>query len=127
AKAILQAWYGGNETGNAIADVLFGDINPSGKLPISFPLQLQDNPYLNHKAEGGRILHGEDIYIGYRYYKSTERGVLLPFDHGLSYAKFRLSEMDVYVDEFTGSLRTSVKVSHIEGPAGAEVVQLYVS
>ncbi|KAK9349855.1 glycoside hydrolase superfamily [Lipomyces doorenjongii] len=117
AKSILQAWYGGNETGNAIADVLFGDVNPSGKLPISFPLRLQDNPaYLNYKAEGGRILYGEDIYIGYRYYEYTEREVLFPFGHGLC-----LSNMDVYVDEITGSLRTSVKLSHIKGPAGAEV------
>ncbi|KAK9343149.1 glycosyl hydrolase family 3 C-terminal domain-containing protein [Lipomyces starkeyi] len=124
AKAILHALYGGNETGNAIADVLFGDVNPSGKLPISFPLRLQDNPaYLNYKVEGGRILYGEDIYIGYRYYESMERGVLFPFGHGLSYAKFGLSNMDVYVDETTGSLR----LSHIEGPAGAEVVQLYVT
>jgi beta-glucosidase len=59
-KALMQAWYGGNETGNAIADVLFGDVNPSGKLSLSFPKKLSDNPaFLNFKAEGGRTLYGE--------------------------------------------------------------------
>src|SRR5258706_8462808 len=62
AKAIVQAWYGGNETGNGIADVLFGDVNPSAKLPLTWPVRLQDNPsYGNFGSSGGRVLYGEDI------------------------------------------------------------------
>src|SRR5882724_804217 len=65
--AVIQAWYGGNECGNAIADILFGETNPSGKLPLTFPKRLKDNPtYLHYKSERGRTLYGEDIYIGYR-------------------------------------------------------------
>jgi beta-glucosidase len=63
--AILQAWYGGNETGSSIADVLFGDFNPCGKMPITWPKKLSDNPaFLNFGPSGGRVLFGEDIYVG---------------------------------------------------------------
>ncbi|KAK4921698.1 beta-glucosidase [Elasticomyces elasticus] len=74
ANAIVQAWYGGNETGNAIADVLFGKVNPSGKLPLSFPIRNEDNPaYLNFKSNRQRILYGEDVYIGYSFETSNLR------------------------------------------------------
>lgn len=73
ALSILQAWYGGNKTGNAIADVFYGDINPSGTLPLTFPIQLEDNPaYLNFGSEKGRTLYGEDAYVGYRWYESIK-------------------------------------------------------
>src|SRR6201995_1765330 len=69
ANAVVQAWYGGNETGNGIADVLFGHVNPGGKLPLSWPRRLEDNPtYLNFGSVRGRVLYGEDVYVGYRYY-----------------------------------------------------------
>jgi len=80
AKAVVQAWYGGNETGNGIADVLFGDINPSGKLPLSWPRRLEDNPaYLNFGSVRGRVLYGEDIYVGYRFYDRIKLEPLFPF------------------------------------------------
>jgi beta-glucosidase len=67
--AVLQAWYGGNESGKAVADVLFGDVNPSGELSLSFPWRVEDNPAaLNDISEAGRTLCGEDFNIGYRYY-----------------------------------------------------------
>lgn len=80
ANAIVQAWYGGNETGHGICDVLLGRINPSAKLPLSWPIDIKHNPtYLNYASVGGRVLYGEDVYTGYRFYEKTEREVLFPF------------------------------------------------
>ncbi|KAL5628838.1 hypothetical protein BROUX41_002229 [Berkeleyomyces rouxiae] len=124
-KAVLQAWYGGNETGNIIADVLFGDANPSGKLPVSWPVRAQDNPaFLNIRAEAGRTLYGEDVYIGYRYYEFAERAVLFPFGHGLSYTSFRLS--DLAVAEADGVVIVAVTVTNTGRREGSEIVQAYV-
>lgn len=80
AHAHLHAWFGGNETGNGIADVIFGRVNPSGKLPLSFPRRLEDTPtFLNFGSERGRVEYGEGIYVGYRYYERVLRDVLFPF------------------------------------------------
>lgn len=80
AKTHVHAWLAGNETGNGIADVLFGTTCPSGKLPLSFPRRIQDTPtFLNFGSERGRVIYGEDIYVGYRYYEKVERDVLYPF------------------------------------------------
>lgn len=123
--AIVQAWYGGNETGNAIADVLFGDRNPSGKLSLSWPVKLQDNPaFLNYRTEGGRTIYGEDVYVGYRYYEFADKGVLFPFGHGLSYTTFEFSGLSV--SEKDGKVSVSVKVKNTGKIEGAEVVQVYV-
>lgn len=126
ATAIVQAWYGGNETGNVIADVLFGDTNPSGKLSLSFPKRVQDNPaFLNFRAEGGRTVYGEDIYIGYRYYEFAEREVLFPFGHGLSYTTFEFADLEA--TEKDGKLQVGVTVKNSGKVKGAEVVQVYVA
>ena len=126
AKSIVQAWYGGNETGNGIADVLFGDVNPCGKLSVSFPRHLSDNPsYLNWGSERGRVLYGEDVYVGYRYYDKVNRPALFPFGYGLSYTRFKLQGLQVS----TGSklVTVSVLVRNIGATySGAEVVQVYV-
>lgn len=80
ATTHLHSWYGGNETGNGIADVIFGTVNPSGRLPISFPKRLNDNPtFLNFGSERGRVVYGESIYVGYRYYEKVGKDVLFPF------------------------------------------------
>ncbi|KKA30321.1 hypothetical protein TD95_003389 [Thielaviopsis punctulata] len=124
-NGVVQAWYGGNETGNIIADVLFGDANPSGKLPLSWPIRTQDNPaFLNSRSEGGRTLYGEDVYVGYRYYEFADRAVLFPFGHGLSYTTFALS--DLSVAEADGVLSVHVTVTNTGNVAGSEVVQMYV-
>jgi beta-glucosidase len=80
ASTQIHLWYSGNETGNGLADVVFGKVNPSARLPLSFPIRCQDNPaYLNSRCEGGRILYGEDIYVGYRYYEKIGKDVVFPF------------------------------------------------
>ena len=123
---LVQAWYGGNETGNAIADVLFGDVNPSGKLPLSFPIRVQDNPaFLNYRSEGGRTLYGEDVYIGYRWYESLRMNVAFPFGHGRSYTTFELSDLKVTTDEKT--LLVKLRLENKGSVAGAETVQVYVA
>lgn len=124
--AIVQAWYGGNECGNAIADILFGKVNPSGKLPISFPIRNQDNPaFLNFRSEGGRVLYGEDVYVGYRFYDTVDRDVAFPFGHGLSYTTFLIS--DLLVEKRGEMLDISLRVQNSGPRSGAETVQLYVS
>lgn len=126
--AIVQAWYGGNETGNAIADVLFGDVNPSGKLSLSWPVRVQDNPaFLNFRTEGRRTIYGEDVYVGYRFYEFTDREVLFPFGHGLSYTTFQLSDLDVAVSPDKTRLTATLHVRNTGPAKGAEVVQLYVA
>ena len=82
ATTQVHAWYNGNETGNGIADVLFGTVNPGARLPLSFPLKLSDNPaFLNFGSERGRVVYGEDIFVGYRYYEKLEKNVLFPFGY----------------------------------------------
>lgn len=130
APAILQSWYGGNETGNAIADVLFGAVNPAGKLPLSFPARVQDNPaFLNFRSDRGRVLYGEDVFVGYRFYEKVGREVRFPFGHGLSYTRFEMSDVEVEVEEDQrgDTVRVSVQVRNTGDVAGAEVVQVYVS
>lgn len=123
--AVLQAWYGGNETGNSIADVVFGDYNPSGKLPLSFPKRLQDNPaFLNYRTEAGRTLYGEDVYVGYRYYEFAEKDVNFPFGHGLSYTTFAFSKLAI--SHADGKLSVSLAVTNTGSFPGAQVAQLYV-
>lgn len=132
-KALLQAWYGGNEGGNGIADVLYGNVNPSGKLPLSFPVHLHDNPsYLNFRSERGRVLYGEDVYVGYRFYEKTQVQPLFSFGHGLSYTTFSRSDLRVAVSPEKPSLKAgedikvSLVVTNTGLVAGAETVQLWV-
>jgi len=127
AKAIVQAWFGGNETGNGIADVLYGDVNPSGKLPLTMPRRLQDNPaYINYRCEGGRTLYGEDIYVGYRWYENVEIAPLFPFGHGLSYTSFKTTDLQVTQTE-SSNLDITCQVANIGTKAGAQVVQVYIA
>ncbi|ODV76849.1 glycoside hydrolase family 3 protein [Suhomyces tanzawaensis NRRL Y-17324] len=123
--ALVQAWYGGNEAGNSIADVLFGDINPSGKLSLTFPRRIEDNPaYLNFGSTNGRVLYGEDVFVGYRYYEKIKRDVLFPFGYGLSYTSFEFGDLNVQANDDT--LKVLVKVTNTGKIDGAESVQLYV-
>ncbi|KAF4764679.1 hypothetical protein N7455_010920 [Penicillium solitum] len=133
-KALVQAWFGGNECGNGIADVLYGDVNPSAKLPITFPRRLQDNPsYLNFRSERGRVLYGEDIYVGYRYFEKSDVAPGFAFGYGLSYTSFARSDLRIETvpeqNKYTESgepVTASVTVSNTGSVAGAEVVQLWI-
>jgi beta-glucosidase len=125
-KALLQVWHGGNETGNAIANVLYGITNPSGKLPLSFPKRLQDNSaFLCSHADHDRVLYADDIYVGYRYYDAVDREVLFPFGHGLSYTEFEISDAKAVVDG--GNLSVHCLVTNVGSRDGTETVQVYVS
>ncbi|MFP3466801.1 glycoside hydrolase family 3 C-terminal domain-containing protein [Leifsonia sp. SIMBA_070] len=126
--AILEAWLSGQGTGSAVADVLFGRTNPSGKTAETFPLAVEDTPgFPNWIGERGTVLYGEGVFIGYRWYDALRRPVRYPFGHGLSYTSFRYSDLTVEVrDAEAGSVRVSCTIAN-DGPvAGAEVVQLYV-
>lgn len=127
---LLQAWYGGNETGNAIADVLYGDINPSGRSSLSFPKRVEDNPaFYNYRSEGGRVLYGEDVYIGYRHYETVKRDVNFSFGYGLSYTTFELSNLKVEKsagDDLSAKLKITIKVKNTGKREGQDVVQVYV-
>ena len=126
APAIMQAWYGGNETGNAIADVVFGTVNPSAKLPLSFPHRNEDNPaFLNFRSERGRTLYGEDVYIGYRFYEKAKKEVAFPFGHGLSFTSLSIS--DTTVSDSPDEIKVTATVSNSGKTDGAEVVQVYIT
>jgi beta-glucosidase len=126
---VLQAWYPGQECGNAIADVLFGAVNPSGKLPQTFPVRLLDNPaFLNYPGENGVVRYGEGLFVGYRYYEKKQIAPLFPFGFGLSYTRFayanlRLSAETIGPDD---ALTVSVDVTNTGERAGQETVQLYI-
>ncbi|KAK4870074.1 hypothetical protein LT330_005128 [Penicillium expansum] len=126
AQALLQAWYGGNETGHAIADVIFGAVNPSGKLPLTFPARIEDNPaFVNFRSEANRVIYGEDVYVGYRWYEYCDKQVLFPFGHGLSYTTFEISSLSLDCDQ--DEIYVSVDLKNTGNKDGAHVVQIYVS
>ncbi|QBD75129.1 beta-glucosidase [Ktedonosporobacter rubrisoli] len=127
--AVLVAWYPGQECGNAIADVLFGEVNPSGKLPQTFPQRLEDNPaYLNFPGENGKIRYGEGIFIGYRYYEKKKISPLFPFGFGRSYTEFAYSSLQLSQEAIAPgeSLQVSIDVRNTGQRRGQEVVQLYI-
>ncbi len=124
--AVLQAWFPGQEFGNALADVLFGDTNPCGKLPTTFPKRLQDSPaFPNYPGENGRVVYEEGVFVGYRGYDARDIEPLFPFGHGLSYTTFEYGEPSVTV-EGSHSVTLQVDVTNTGPRAGGEVVQCYV-
>lgn len=128
-KAVLYAYLGGEAVGSATVDILFGDVNPSGKLAETFPIRLEDNPsYLYYFGEGDRTEYREGIFVGYRYYDKKNLPVLFPFGHGLSYTEFAYSDLtfDKTSLKDTDTLQVSVKVKNVGKRAGKEIVQLYV-
>ena len=126
---VIQAWYPGQECGNAIADVLFGTVNPSGKLSQTFPQRLEDNPaYINYPGEHGRVYYGEGIFIGYRYYEKKQVAPLFPFGFGLSYTSFAYSNLHLNAKTIAPDeeVTLSVDVTNTGKYSGKEVVQVYV-
>jgi beta-glucosidase len=127
--AVLEAWMMGQAGGGAIAEVLYGKVNPSGKLAETFPLKLGDTPaYLNYPGENGVVRYGEGIFIGYRYYDAKELPTLFPFGYGMSYTTFDYHNPRVSSQTFrdVDGLTVSVDVTNTGNMAGKEVVQVYV-
>jgi beta-glucosidase len=131
---VLQAWYAGQETGNAIADVLTGAAGPGGRLPQTFPVRWSDNPTQSQDPEvypgiNGRVRYEEGVFIGYRHYDLTGIAPLFPFGFGLGYTTFALSNLEVDDSRFEqdGEVAVRVTVANAGTRTGSEVVQLYVS
>jgi beta-glucosidase len=126
--SVVEAWFPGQECGHAIADILFGDVNPSGKLPTTFPKRLEDTPtYINYPGENGQVLYGEGIFVGYRYYDKKKIEPLFPFGHGLSYTSFEYGDLEIgSAEEAEDSVEIAVDVKNTGEREGKEVVQLYV-
>jgi beta-glucosidase len=127
--AVVQAWYPGQECGHAIADVLFGDTNPSGKLPQTFPVRLEDNPaYLDFPGENGKVYYGEGLFVGHRYYEKKKIAPLFPFGFGLSYTTFAYSSLSLSAQEIgpDDRLQVSVDITNTGQRAGKEIVQMYI-
>ena len=129
-KGIVEAYLGGQAVGGAVCDILFGRVNPSAKLPETFPLKLEDNPsYLSYIGEGDMVEYREGIFVGYRYYDKKKMDVLFPFGYGLSYTTFAYSNLKVDKESMkdTDTMAVSVDVTNTGKMAGKEVVQLYVA
>ncbi len=130
APAILQAWYPGQECGNAIADVLFGDVEPGGRLPQTFPVRWSDNPTQSQDREvypglNGKVRYEETVFIGYRHYDKHGVTPLFPFGHGLGYTRFDLSDVAAEV-QADGTVAVTATLANTGDRAGSTVVQVYV-
>jgi beta-glucosidase len=132
-KAVVQAWFPGQEAGNAIADVLTGAVNPSGRLPVSFPRRIEDTPA--HGNFPGEYIDGqlnvtyeEGIFVGYRHYDRSEKHrsqVLFPFGYGLSYTTFAHANPRVSISDNAEKFDVTIEVTNTGSLAGADVVQVY--
>lgn len=125
--AILEAYYPGQEGGNAIAKILFGEVNPSGKLTVTFPHRLEDTPaFINYPGDR-KVYYGEGIFVGYRYYDKKNVEPLFPFGHGLSYTTFEYENLSLPSEARIGEkVKVQVTVKNTGKRLGKEVIQLYV-
>lgn len=129
-KGVLEAYLGGEAVGEAEYRILFGEVNPSGKLAETFPLHLEDNPsYLYYIGEEDVVEYREGVFVGYRYYDKKKMNVLFPFGYGLSYTTFDYSNITLDKESIkdTEILTVSVDITNTGKVAGKEIVQLYVS
>ncbi|MFW9807547.1 MAG: glycoside hydrolase family 3 C-terminal domain-containing protein, partial [Candidatus Thorarchaeota archaeon] len=134
-EAVLMCWYGGMEAGHAIANVLFGDVTPSGKLPLTFPKRLEDSPAhstgnpRNYPGdEDKRVYYDEGIYIGYRWFDDKKIEPLFPFGFGLSYTEFEYDNIRLNRSSITGpnaAVIVNVDVTNTGQREGSEIVQVY--
>ena len=129
-KGLINGYLGGQACGDTIADIVSGDVCPSGKLAETYPLSLKDTPCYNYFPGTERIAdHKESIYIGYRYYDTAERDVLFPFGYGLSYTQFEYSNLKLSKKKIkdTDTLTVTYKIKNIGNCDGAETSQVYVA
>jgi beta-glucosidase len=128
--ALIEAWYPGQEGGTALAEILFGEVNPSGRLPVTFERRWEDNPsHDGYYPEPGtnRILYKEGVFVGYRGYEHSGTKPLFPFGYGLSYTTFKYGNLSITPGTTTdGNVRVSFDVTNTGTRAGAEVAQVYV-
>lgn len=128
-KGVLQGWFGGVEMGNALADVIFGDYNPSGKLPITFPRRWEDcSAYATYKKESGVTRYDDDILVGYRHFDHYKISPRFAFGYGLSYTEFSYGDVEISTPQFFPGQKIEIKIplKNVGSFAGSEVVQLYV-
>ncbi|EGE61225.1 UNVERIFIED_ORG: beta-glucosidase [Rhizobium esperanzae] len=131
-RAVLEMWYPGQELGNAVADVLFGDVEPTGRLPQTFPKALADNAAITgdpavYPGKDGHVRYAEGVFVGYRHHDSRAVAPLFPFGFGLGYTRFRWSEPRVSASEMDADgVTISVDLTNIGDRPGSELVQLYV-
>jgi beta-glucosidase len=138
--AVIQTWYAGQEGGTALAEILLGDVNPSGRLPVTFERRREDNPahasYYPATADTKRVEYKEGIFVGYRGYEKTGTKPLFPFGHGLSYTTFSYSNLTVIRIPGTASVpggpdpphyEVAFEVKNTGAREGAEVAQVYVA
>ena len=128
---LLHAWYPGQEGGNALAKILFGDVDPSAKLPVTFEARKSDNPAFESypsDGDGENVHYDEGIFVGYRGYDRFGIEPLFPFGFGLSYTRFEYSNLRIEQGEGPdpGNVKVSFEIRNIGDRAGAEVAQLYV-
>ncbi|MEW1866491.1 MULTISPECIES: glycoside hydrolase family 3 C-terminal domain-containing protein [unclassified Streptomyces] len=130
-KGVLEAWYPGQQAGNAIASLLFGDVNPSGKLPVTFPTSLDQVPAstaAQFPGVNGTVEYSEGLNVGYRWYDTNKLTPLFPFGYGLSYTSFGFSNLRVgHTLSEKGTVPASVEVTNTGSREGAEVAQLYLT
>jgi beta-glucosidase len=128
-SAVLEGWMMGQAGGSALADILFGRVNPSGKLAETFPLKLEDTPsHGNWPGSAGKVHYGEGLFIGYRYYDLKRMPVLFPFGHGLSYTTFEYSNANVSAKSFkdVDGITVTVDITNTGNCTGKEIVQVYI-
>jgi beta-glucosidase len=130
--AVVMAWYAGMEGGHALADVLFGKVNPSGKLPFTFPVRLEDSPAHklgDYPGENLTVTYNEGIFVGYRYFDSENLDPQFCFGHGLSYSDFAYSDLEVanQIGAKNFPVNVRLKIKNTGQSDGSEVVQLYVN
>ena len=126
--ALLQAWYPGMEGGNALARILFGDVNPSGKLAATFPKRLEDSPAHAlgaYPGTNGTVTYTEGLFVGYRWFDAKNIKPLFPFGFGLSYTTFKYSNLQI-ANGIDGTVTAQFEIENTGSRAGAEVAQLYV-
>lgn len=126
--AILQAWYPGEEDGNALAALLFGDVNPSGKLPVTFPRTETQTPVSTperYPGVNGTVVYSEKLEMGYRWYDAQGEDPLFPFGYGLSYTRFAFSHLKV--TPVAGRVTVEADVTNTGSRSGADVAQVYVT
>lgn len=127
-QGLVESWYPGQEGGNAVADVLIGKVNPSGKLPVTFPVKWEDAPAYGNYPGDKEVTYAEGTLVGYRFYDAKNVKPLFPFGFGLSYTSFNYSDLVVKPETVNGDEITNVsfKITNTGKTEGAEIAQLYV-